>query len=67
MRTLIRTLWRILIAAPPPEPEPVDRSPRGPGERVMCLDCEATYDCRSRWCPACASRVAMPADLAGAR
>lgn len=62
---MIRTLWRILIAGPPPEPEPVDRSPWGPGERVFCLDCESTYEARRHTCPWCTSGAAVAADVVG--
>lgn len=63
---MIRTFWQLLFGSPP-EAFSIDRSPRGPGERVMCLDCEATYDCRRNRCPVCASGTAMASDLAGAR
>jgi hypothetical protein len=37
---MIRTLWHLIVAGPPPDPEPVDRSPLDPGRRTErpCAD-----------------------------
>jgi formate dehydrogenase maturation protein FdhE len=30
------------------------------GRLALCLDCEATFEIRLGWCPACASSTWMP-------